>query len=67
MASGRAVDFLAKRFEGVTINRYLMGRVNPSRHARGAAHLWTNTGFSNRRAVYPVLRHQVLADGSEWL
>jgi lipoprotein-anchoring transpeptidase ErfK/SrfK len=55
------------RFEGVTVKRYLMGRVKPSLRARGTAHLWTNTGFSNRRAVYPVLRHQVLADGTEWL
>lgn len=44
-----------------------MGRVKPTLGARGAAHLWTNTGFSNRRAVYPVLRHQVLEGGSEWL
>jgi hypothetical protein len=56
-----------KQFEGVTVKRYLMGRVKPSIRARGAAHLWTNTGFSNRRAVYPVLRHQVLDDGSEWV
>jgi lipoprotein-anchoring transpeptidase ErfK/SrfK len=55
------------RFEGVTVKRYLMGRVKPSIRARGAAHLWTNTGFSNRRAVYPVLRHQVMEDGSEWV
>lgn len=55
------------RTEGVTVTRYLMGRVQPSLRARGAAHLWTNTGFSNRRAVYPVLRHRVLANGSEWL
>lgn len=55
------------RFEGVTVRRYLMGRVRPSIHARGAAHLWTNTGFSNRRAVYPVVQHKVFPDGSEWL
>jgi lipoprotein-anchoring transpeptidase ErfK/SrfK len=55
------------RFEGVTVKRYLMGRVQPSIKARGAAYLWTNTGFSNRRAVYPVLGHRVLKDGSEWL
>jgi lipoprotein-anchoring transpeptidase ErfK/SrfK len=55
------------RFEGVTVVRYLMGRVQPSIKARGAAHLWTNTGFSNRRAVYPVLKHRLLDDGSEWL
>ena len=55
------------RDEGVTVTRYLMARVKPTTTARGAAHLWTNTGFSNRRAVYPVIRHQVLADGSEWL
>jgi lipoprotein-anchoring transpeptidase ErfK/SrfK len=54
-------------FEGVTIKRYLMGRVQPSVKARGAAYLWTNTGFSNRRAVYPVLRHRKFEDGSEWL
>src|SRR4051794_1681424 len=45
------------RSEGVTVKRYLMGRVKPTVRARGAAHLWTNTGFSNRRAVYPVVRH----------
>jgi len=56
-----------KRFEGVTVKRYLMGRVKPTVRARGAAHLWTNTGFSARRAVYPVVRHQVLDDGTEWL
>jgi lipoprotein-anchoring transpeptidase ErfK/SrfK len=55
------------RFEGVTVKRYLMGRVQPSIRARGAAHLWTNTGFSNRRAVYPVLEHRLLKNGSEWL
>jgi lipoprotein-anchoring transpeptidase ErfK/SrfK len=53
--------------EGVTVKRYLMGRVAPSVRARGAAHLWTNTGFSNRRAVYPVMAHKTLSDGSEWL
>jgi lipoprotein-anchoring transpeptidase ErfK/SrfK len=56
-----------KSFEAVTVKRYLMGRVKPTLRARGAAHLWTNTGFSNRRAVYPVVRHQVLDDGSEWV
>ena len=56
-----------KRFEGVTVKRYLMGRIKPTMRARGAAHLWTNTGFSNRRAIYPVVRHQVLDDGTEWL
>lgn len=53
--------------EGVTVKRYLLGRIRPAIGARGSAHLWTNTGFSNRRAVYPVLKHQVLANGSEWL
>lgn len=56
-----------KRYEGVTISRYLMGRLKPNLNARGAAHLWTNTGFSNRRAVYPVLQHKVMEDGTEWL
>jgi lipoprotein-anchoring transpeptidase ErfK/SrfK len=56
-----------KKFEAVTVKRYLMGRVKPAIGSRGTAHLWTNTGFSNRRAVYPVLRHQVLEDGSEWV
>ncbi len=58
---------LPKRDEAVMINRYLMGRVKPSQDARGSVHLWTNTGYSNRRAVYPVLAHKVLKDGSEWL
>jgi lipoprotein-anchoring transpeptidase ErfK/SrfK len=57
----------ATRYEGVTIQRYLMGRISPSLRSRGVAHLWTNTGFSNRRAVYPVLRHRTLKNGSEWL
>src|SRR5436190_6801860 len=55
------------RFEGVTVKRYLMGRVKPSVSARGTAHLWMSTGFSNRNAVYPVVRHEVQPDGSEWL
>lgn len=55
------------RFDGVFVTRYLMGRVKPSTGARGAAHLWTNTGFSNRRAVYPVLQTKTLKDGTEWL
>jgi lipoprotein-anchoring transpeptidase ErfK/SrfK len=58
---------IKQQYEGVTVTRYLMGRVKPDLRARGSAHLWTNTGFSNRRAVYPVLRHQIMADGSEWL
>jgi lipoprotein-anchoring transpeptidase ErfK/SrfK len=56
-----------KRFEGVTVVRYLLGRVQPSVKARGATHLWTNTGFSNRRAVYPVVAHRVVDNGSEWV
>ena len=56
-----------KRFEAVTVKRYLMGRLKPTQSSRGAAHLWTNTGFSMRRAVYPVLQHKTLADSSEWL
>jgi lipoprotein-anchoring transpeptidase ErfK/SrfK len=55
-----------KRFEAVTLSRYLMARVQPTINSRGATHLWTNTGFSNRRAVYPVLAHR-MTDGSEWL
>src|SRR3954470_12619894 len=58
---------MPKREEAVMINRYLMGRVKPSQEARGSVHLWTNTGYSNRRAVYPVLAHKVSKDGSEWL
>ena len=65
-AAAQAAKVPAKT-EGVTVVRYLMGRTQPSIKARGAAHLWTNTGFSNRRAVYPVLRHQKLEGGSEWL
>src|SRR4051812_17066658 len=56
-----------KQLEAITVKRYLMGRVKPDLGARGAAPLWTNTGFSNRRAVYPVVQHKLLADGSEWL
>jgi lipoprotein-anchoring transpeptidase ErfK/SrfK len=66
-AAAHAASPAPGRFEGVTVKRYLMGRVKPTLRARGSAHLWTNTGFSNRRAVYPVIRHQVMANGSEWL
>lgn len=55
------------RTEGVTVTRYLMGRVKPTPNARGAAYLWTNTGFSNRRAVYPVLARTTTENGSEWI
>src|SRR4051794_32798320 len=66
-AVAQAAPKPADQFEGVTVKRYLMGRIKPTTRARGAAHLWTNTGFSRRRAVYPVLKHQVMKDGSEWL
>jgi len=66
-AAAQAAPPVADQYEGVTVTRYLMGRVKPDLRARGSAHLWTNTGFSDRRAVYPVVRHQVMADGSEWL
>jgi lipoprotein-anchoring transpeptidase ErfK/SrfK len=56
-----------RQTEAVTVKRYLMGRIKPDLTARGAAHLWTNTGFSNRRAVYPVIAHKTMEDGSEWL
>jgi lipoprotein-anchoring transpeptidase ErfK/SrfK len=65
-AAARAVT-IPKRDEAVTIKRYLLGRVVPKIGARGTVHLWTNTGYSNRRAVYPVISHKVLEDGSEWL
>lgn len=55
------------RDEAASVTRYLMGRVKPSLAARGAVHIWTNTGYSGRRAVYPVVAHKVLADGTEWL
>jgi len=66
-AVAQAAPKPADQFEGVTVKRYLMGRIKPTTRARGAAHLWTNTGFSRRRAVYPVIKHQVMKDGSEWL
>lgn len=62
-----ATPTAGERFEAVTVKRYLMGRIKPSLKARGAAHLWTNTGFSNRRAVYPVLAHKTADNGSEWI
>src|SRR5437773_11893674 len=58
---------IAKRDEAVMIERYLLGRVVPKIGARGSVHLWTNTGYSYRRAVYPVIAHKTLKDGSEWL
>jgi lipoprotein-anchoring transpeptidase ErfK/SrfK len=66
-AAAHAAPAPPKQFEGITVKRYLMGRVKPNLTSRGVAHLWTNTGFSNRRAVYPVLRQQVLKDGTVWL
>ena len=65
--SQAAAPKIADKYEAVTVKRYRMGRLKPTTRARGAAHLWTNTGFSNRRAVYPVLKHQVMKDGSEWI
>lgn len=66
-AAAEAAAAVPERTEGVTVKRYLMGRLGPSTQARGAAHLWTNTGFSNRRAVYPVLQRRVMGNGSEWV
>jgi lipoprotein-anchoring transpeptidase ErfK/SrfK len=56
-----------QRDEAVVIDRYLMGRVRPSPTARGAVRLWTNTGYSDRRAVYPVLEHAAGANGTDWV
>jgi len=56
-----------QRDEGVMIERYLLGRVVPKIGARGSVHLWTNTGYSYRRAVYPVIARKTLRDGKEWL
>jgi hypothetical protein len=53
--------------EAVTINRFLMGRASPSPDSRGIVHLWTNTGYSNRAAVYPVLARKMGPNGSEWV
>jgi lipoprotein-anchoring transpeptidase ErfK/SrfK len=58
---------LPERDEAVMVKRYLLGRVSPKIGARGSVHLWTNTGYSYRRAVYPVVAHKTLKDGSEWL
>src|SRR5437764_9862088 len=58
---------LPQRDEAVMIKRYLLGRVVPKIGARGSVHLWTNTGYSNRRAVYPVVARKTLEDGSQWL
>jgi len=65
-AAAQAIK-LAKQDEAVRIERYLLGRVAPKAAARGSAHLWVNTGYSMRRAVYPVVAHKKLADGSEWV
>src|SRR5438067_565171 len=56
-----------QRDEAAMVERYLLGRVVPKIGARGSVHLWTNTGYSRRRAVYPVIAHKTLKDGSEWL
>jgi lipoprotein-anchoring transpeptidase ErfK/SrfK len=58
---------MPQRDEAVMIKRYLLGRVVPKIGARGSVHLWTNTGYSSRRAVYPVVAHKTLKDGSAWL
>jgi lipoprotein-anchoring transpeptidase ErfK/SrfK len=65
-ATAHAVQ-MPKRDEAVMINRYLMGHAKPSSVSRGTVHLWTNTGYSNRRAVYPVIAHKTAKNGTEWL
>ena len=65
-AAAQAIK-VSQRDAAVTIERYLMGRVVPKIGARGSVHLWTNTGYSNRRAVYPVVARKTLKDGSQWL
>jgi lipoprotein-anchoring transpeptidase ErfK/SrfK len=65
-----AVSFATKlqaRDDAVTVERYLLGRVAPKLAARGSVHLWTNTGYSMRRAVYPVIQRKTLANGTEWV
>jgi lipoprotein-anchoring transpeptidase ErfK/SrfK len=66
-ALAQARDKIPERDEGVMIQRYLLGRVSPKIGARGSVHLWTNTGYSYRRAVYPVIQRKTLKDGSEWV
>jgi lipoprotein-anchoring transpeptidase ErfK/SrfK len=55
------------REDAVTVKRYLMGRVAPHVSARGSVHIWTNTGYSLRRAVYPVIERRTLKDGTVWV
>jgi lipoprotein-anchoring transpeptidase ErfK/SrfK len=58
---------MPQRDDAVTVKRYLMGRVSPHISARGSVHIWTNTGYSLRRAVYPVIERRTLKDGTEWV
>lgn len=54
------------RTEVVSVKRYTLGRTSPKVGARGVTHLWTNTGFSNRSAMYPVLDRRMVGE-SEWV
>lgn len=65
-AAARA-DAIPERDEAVTVDQYLMGRVSASPSARGVIHLWTNTGYSMRAAVYPVLDRKTSDNGAEWV
>jgi len=65
-AVAHAAHSTPDRQEVVTVKRYTLGRVKPKIGARGLVHLWTNTGYSNRKAVYPVVEHRMVGE-SEWL
>jgi lipoprotein-anchoring transpeptidase ErfK/SrfK len=52
--------------EVASVKHDLVGRVAPKFSARGLTHVWPNTGFSNRRAIYPVLERRAVGN-SEWL
>lgn len=54
------------RTEVVSVKRYTLGRTGPKVGARGVTHLWTNTGFSGRRAMYPVMARRMVGT-SEWV
>jgi lipoprotein-anchoring transpeptidase ErfK/SrfK len=55
------------RDEAVTVNQFLTGRARPSSASRGVVSIWTNTGYSNRNAVYPVLEHMTAPNGADWV
>jgi lipoprotein-anchoring transpeptidase ErfK/SrfK len=58
---------MPQREEAVKVTQYLLGRAKPKFSGHVSVHLWTNTGYSNRAAVYPVIARKTRANGREWV